>query len=292
MRVNHLSIAVRDMDTALGFFERHFPIVMMHRRQPGHTGDYTWCDFFIGDFKLELIASAAPGSFVERFIDKRGEGLHHLSLEAPEFERVVGDLERGGVRIVDRFEAGPDEKTAFISPRSAFGTLIQFWKAMDEEPPHPAIAVHRYGDVDVRVRVNHVSIAVRDIDVTLTFFRRFFPITPGVAPRSGYEPSFRFANFFLDGYKIELIAQNPAQPDGFVRTFLDKRGEGFHHVSIDVDHLAPVLESLQRAGARIVGRYRKANDGRETAFISPRSAFGVLIQFWEHPEMSAARGLE
>ena len=110
MRVNHLSIAVRDMDAALAFFGRHFPIVMMHQRQPGHTGDYTWCDFFIGDFKLELIASAAPGSFVERFIAKRGEGLHHLSLEAPDFERVIGDLERGGVRIVDRSRPAPTRR--------------------------------------------------------------------------------------------------------------------------------------------------------------------------------------
>ncbi len=292
MRVNHLAIAVRDMDAALPFFRRHFPIVPMHERLPGHTGDYTWCDFFIGDFKLELIASATDGSFVDRFIAKRGEGLHHLSIEAPDFERTIDALERGGVRVVDRYEAGPDEKTAFISPRSAFGTLVQFWKTMDEEPRHPAIAVHRYGDTGVRLRVNHVSIAVRDIDATFAFFQRLFPITPGVAPRGGYEPSFRFANFFLNSYKIELIGPNPHYPQSFVNTFLEKRGEGFHHVSIDVDRLAPVIDALERDGVRVVGRYRKPGDGRETAFISPRSAFGVLIQFWEHPEMAAQRGLE
>ena len=292
MRVNHLAIAVRSMDTALAFFRRHFPIVMMHERLPGHTGDYAWCDFFIGDFKLELIESAAPGSFVERFLAKRGEGLHHLSLEAPDFERVIATLERGGVRIVDRFESGPDEKTALISPRSAFGTLIQFWKQMHDAPSHPPIAVRRYGDTDVRVRVNHVSMAVRDVEATLAFFTRFFPVTLGVAPRPGYEPSFRFANFSLNGYKIELIEQNRASPDGFVRTFLDKRGEGFHHISIDVDRLSPVIDELERDGVRVVGRYRRPSDGRETAFISPRSAFGVLIQFWEHPEMTAEHALE
>lgn len=292
MHVNHLSIAVRDPDAALAFFSRWFPIRPMHELAPGHTGDYTWCDFFIGDFKLELISSAAPGSFVERFIAKRGEGLHHLSLEAPEFDSVIAALERGSVRIVDRYDNGTD-KTAFISPRSAFGTLIQFWNAVDDAPAYPAIATHRYGDETVRVRVNHLSIAVRDIDATLAFFTRFFPVTVGVAPREGYEPSFRFANFFLNGYKIELIEQNRAQPDGFVRRFLDKRGEGFHHVSIDVDRLAPVLAALERGGVRVVGRYRRERDGRETAFISPRSAHGVLIQFWEQPEMTTAeRGLD
>src|SRR6185295_2759794 len=117
MRVNHLSIAVRSVDAALAFFRRHFPIVQMHGRLPGHTNDYAWCDFFIGDFKLELIESAAPGSFVEGFIAKRGEGLHHLSIEAPDFDRTIAALEHGGVRIVDRFDAGAEGKTAFISPR-------------------------------------------------------------------------------------------------------------------------------------------------------------------------------
>jgi methylmalonyl-CoA epimerase len=287
MRVDHLSIAVRDMDAALAFFGRHFPIALGHERRLGHTGDYLWCDFFIGAFKLELIQSAGRGSFVERFLARRGEGLHHLSIEAPDFERVVADLERAGLRIVDRFEGGPDEKTAFISPRSAFGVLIQLWKSFDAAPPRPAVVTHPYDGTPVRLRVNHVAIAVRDLARALAFFERCFPITRGTAPRPGYEPSFRFADFTLNGYKIELVEQNPDGPRGFAAAFLERRGEGLHHVSIDVDRLAPVLAELERDGVRVTDRFR-APDGRGTAFISPRSAFGTLIQLWEHPEMAAA----
>jgi methylmalonyl-CoA/ethylmalonyl-CoA epimerase len=287
MRVNHLSIAVRDVDAALAFFRRWLPLRMHHQLLPGHTGDYAWCDFFIGGFKLELITSAAPGSFVERFIAKRGEGMHHLSLEADDFDATMAKLEQGGVRIVDRFESPEGEKTAFISPRSAFGTLIQFWNAFDDEPPRDPVAVHEYDGTPVRVRVNHVAIAVRSMATALEFFERFFPVEIGRQPREGYEPSFRFCNFTLNGYKIELIEPNERSPDNFVSRFLAKRGEGFHHVSIDVDHLAPVLAALERDGIRIVDRGHSP-DGRPTAFISPRSAFGVLIQFWEHPELRAA----
>jgi methylmalonyl-CoA/ethylmalonyl-CoA epimerase len=258
---------------------------MMNERQTGHTGDYSWCDFHIGNFKLEIIASAAPGSFVERFIAKRGEGLHHLSIEAPEFDRTIDALERGGARIVDRFEAG-DAKTAFISPRSALGTLIQFWNHFEPEPDHAPVAVHRYDGVPVRVRVNHVAIAVRDMEDGLAFFRRFFPVTPGRAPRVGYDPSFRLSNFFVGDYKIELISPNPAASPGFLDRFLAKRGEGLHHVSIDVDRLEPVLAALERDGVRITDRGRSPQ-GRQTAFISPRSAFGVLIQFWEQHDLAA-----
>jgi catechol 2,3-dioxygenase-like lactoylglutathione lyase family enzyme len=283
LRVNHIAIAVRDMTPALAFFQRHFPITEIRAHGIGHTGDYRWSDFLIGDFKLELIESAAPGSFVEHFLVRRGEGLHHLSLEAPDFDRRIAAFERDGLRIVDRFEVSPTEKTAFISPRSAFGTLIQFWSAFDEQPERPRVATHVYGGTPARMRVNHIAIAVRDIERALGFFERHFPITLGTAPRVGYEPSFCFTDFTIAGYKIELIAENPAGLPGFLRPFLEKRGEGFHHLSIDVDTLAPVIRALEADGVRMVDRFRSA-DGHETAFISPRSAFGVLIQFWEHPE--------
>lgn len=285
MRVNHLAIAVRDTAAALGFFRRHFPVVMMNEQQIGHTGDYTWCDFHIGTFKLEIIQSAVAGSFVERFIAKRGEGLHHLSIEAPDFDRTIASLEEGGMRIVDRFDAG-DAKTAFISPRSAFGTLIQFWNHFEPEPPNPPVAVHAYDGEPVCVRVNHLAIAVRDLDAGLRFFERFFPVRRGRPAHVGYEPSFTLTNFFVGDYKIELIAPNPAAAPGFLDRFFAKRGEGFHHVSIDVSRLAPVLRALERDGVRITDRGRSPR-GHETAFISPRSAFGVLIQFWEHPELTA-----
>jgi methylmalonyl-CoA/ethylmalonyl-CoA epimerase len=283
MRVNHLAIAVHDTDAALAFFRRHFPVATIRERQIGHTGDYYWCDFFLGNFKLEIIQSAAPGSFVERFIAKRGEGLHHLSMEAPDFDRTIADLEAGGVRIVDRFREGEAE-TAFISPRSAFGTLIQFWNHFDDEPSHAPIAVHEYDGVPVRVRVNHMAIAVRELETALAFFERHFPIQRGRAAHVGYEPSFRLVNFSIAGYKIELIAPNPDGSSGFLQRFLAKRGEGFHHISLDVDRLEPVVTALERAGVRLVDRGRSPQ-GRETVFISPRSAFGVLIQFWETPEL-------
>ena len=71
-----------------------------------------------------------PGraSFVERFIERRGEGLHHISIDVDDLDAYVAQLEADGVRVVDRRELRDGIKTAFISPRSAFGTLIQLWQ--------------------------------------------------------------------------------------------------------------------------------------------------------------------
>src|SRR5437763_3695592 len=79
LRVDHVSIAVREMGPALAFFRRVLPIRMREAPRPGYDGQFTWADFFVGDRKLELIESARPESFVEQFIARRGEGFHHLS---------------------------------------------------------------------------------------------------------------------------------------------------------------------------------------------------------------------
>jgi methylmalonyl-CoA/ethylmalonyl-CoA epimerase len=288
MRVDHVSIAVRDIDVALRFFRTCLPIEMNVEKRPGYTDDFNWCDFYLGPFKLELIEATRPDSFVRRFIDRRGEGLHHLSLEVQGMLPLLQRLEADGIRIVDRFDAGDGDMTAFISPRSAHGVLIQFWHAAEiiepERPPTASLRL-RSGEA-VAMRVDHVAMAVRDIDRAVGFFHRYFPITRGREKHRGYDGNFALANFRLNGYKIELIEEARPEAPGFVTRFLQRRGEGLHHISIDVDRLDPLLAQLEADGVRIVDRIDFRN-GRKTAFISPRSAHGVLIQFWQEPDLVA-----
>src|SRR5438046_4371156 len=107
-RVDHVSIAVRAIAPALAFFRRVLPIRMRVAPRPGYDDQFVWTDFFVGDWKLELIESARPGSFVERFLARRGEGPHHLSIDVEEgrLGAYTAALERDGLRIVDRGDYG------------------------------------------------------------------------------------------------------------------------------------------------------------------------------------------
>src|SRR5262249_47780871 len=100
MMVDHVSIAVRAIAPALAFFERHFPITMRATPRAGYNDEFRWTDFYLGDWKLELIESARPGSFVERFLQRRGEGFHHLSIDIAErtLDAYCATLERDGLR--------------------------------------------------------------------------------------------------------------------------------------------------------------------------------------------------
>jgi methylmalonyl-CoA/ethylmalonyl-CoA epimerase len=284
LRVDHASIAVHSIDRALEFFSTHLPVRLRRAPRPGYTDEFRWCDFYVGDVKLELIESARRGSFVERFLERRGEGLHHLSIEVTELDPLLARMEADGVRIVDRFDAGDGEKTAFVSPRSAHGMLIQFWqvKHLEEPSPEEAPRIVPMPGSGARMRFDHLSAAVRDIPEALGFFRRYFPIDGEAPQHLGYAGDFELKQFSVNGYRLELIAD--ASGRSFVKSFLERRGEGFHHLSIDVDQLDPLVERMKSLGVRIVDE-ADVGDGYKTAFVSPRSAHGVLIQFWQIPDI-------
>src|SRR6516225_6818031 len=193
LRVDHVAIAVRSIDQALAFFLEHFPARLNRPREIGYGDppEFFWTDFTIGNFKIELIESARSGSFVERFLARRGEGFHHLSLKidglGPHLERLEGD----GLRVVDRHDEGDGHETAFIHPRSAFGTLVQFWQENDPAvlaAPSWGSVVRKHG---LRWKVDHLSFALRQIHPAVRFFERYFAALVEIEPHLGYEETFR-----------------------------------------------------------------------------------------------------
>ncbi|MEA2624576.1 MAG: methylmalonyl-CoA/ethylmalonyl-CoA epimerase [Candidatus Binatota bacterium] len=280
-----MSIAVREIDRALAFFLHHFPARPDQPKRDGYDGSFRWADFTIGDFKIELIESAQPGSFVDRFLAKRGEGLHHWSFDVDRLDPIVARLEADGRRIVDRFDHGDGRKTAFVHPRSAFGTLIQFWQTPEAERTRPSWGgiVEKHG---TRWRADHLSIAVERLDPAVAFFRRHFGAVVETPRHLGYDQSFALLVLRVGEYRLELMES--ARRGSFLERFLARRGPAMHHLSIDVEDLDRATLPLERSGVQIVDRAELAA-GWRTAFVHPRSAFGTLIQFWQTPATEWAR---
>jgi methylmalonyl-CoA/ethylmalonyl-CoA epimerase len=281
MRFDHVSVAVRSIDRAVEFFQRYFPAEVRNERNRDDqvSGSFYWKDLWLGGFSIEFIEDlpGQPG-FVTKFIDKHGEGLHHLSIEVDNLAPAVEHLRRGGVRVVDEQTFGSGSATAFISPRSAFGALIQFWQVPDFDAHHKQRPAP-----DGLAHFDHVSLAVREIPPALDFFSRYF--TPIGRVRQAH-PSHSQGNFLIGdveiaGFKLEFI-QSPPKPveNDFVARFIGKYGEGMHHISIDLKEFDATRERLKKGGVRVVDE-RTNRRGERQFFISPRDAFGVLIQVWD-----------
>ncbi len=123
--------------------------------------------------------------------------------------------------------------------------------------------------------LDHTAIAVRSIEAALPLYRDVM----GGDPQELYEhpeKGFRALTLrFPYGGGIELIA--PLGADSFVQSFLDKRGEGVHHITFIVEDLAACVAEATAAGLRVVDEDYRRPEWQE-AFISPRSANGTIIQ--------------
>ena len=123
-RFDHIGIAVHSIDKARPFFEQ--TLGAKHRRTGAHpSGDFRVALFDLHDFCIELLEPINPDGFLAKFLEKRGEGFHHLTLQTPNLAEKVADLEESGVRVVDKHLDDPAAIDAFISPKSAHGLLIQ-----------------------------------------------------------------------------------------------------------------------------------------------------------------------
>ncbi len=127
-------------------------------------------------------------------------------------------------------------------------------------------------------KVNHVAIVVRDIDSALDFWNNALGI-----PLDHVEevPSQQAKVAFLPvgGSEIELV--QPTNSDSGMASFLEKRGEGLHHVCVEVSDIDAMLAQLKRAGVRLINETAQILPGRKMAFVHPKSANGVLIELYE-----------
>jgi len=130
-------------------------------------------------------------------------------------------------------------------------------------------------------RIDHIAIIVRDLEQALTFYRDVL----GIAPREVKDvPSEQVRIAFLpmggpNGSQIELI--QPVTEDSSLVSFLEKRGEGLHHVCLQVADVDVALRDLKAQGAVVLDEQpRLAAEGR-AIFLHPRGTHGVLLELLE-----------
>ena len=144
--------------------------------------------------------------------------------------------------------------------------------APEVSTPHPE---SRGGSV----RMNHLAVAVTDLDEALAFYRDALGLTVEHVEDVPTE-SVRVAFLPLRDGEIELM--QPTRDDTGVARWLAKRGNGMHHVCLQVFDIAGTLARLKDHGVELINPEPvRKHDGTLYAFIRPRSAFGVLIELYE-----------
>ena len=125
LRIDHVSLAVRDYEKAFSFFTTLFGAVSGPRADDPSM-KYLWHITSLGDLsRFELIAPTGAGSFLDGFLEDREGGVHHVTLQTPDIRKAKMTLEKKGVPFFGYREYGPLWKELFIHPKDAFGVLVQ-----------------------------------------------------------------------------------------------------------------------------------------------------------------------
>lgn len=129
-------------------------------------------------------------------------------------------------------------------------------------------------------RVHHVALVVRSIDAALVLWRDQLGLEHETTMDIASD-GVRIAFLGVGESKVELV--EPIDPSTGVARFLESKGEGFHHVCLEVADLAAELDRLAAAGLELIDREPRRGAEGPVAFIHPRSGGGVLIELIEAP---------
>ncbi len=131
-------------------------------------------------------------------------------------------------------------------------------------------------------RIDHIGIAVQDINDALKFFEDALGMKlDHVATEEGGRTNVAFMP--VGSSEVELV--EPQDTESGLAKFLAKRGEGVHHICFEVDDIVAALARLKEHGAQLIDEMPRTNSkGMRFAFIHPKSAHGVLIELYQRPK--------
>jgi len=132
-KIDHLGIAVKSLNAAKGIYQTLGLDASPEEVVEGEQVRLVMVP--VGESRLELLEPTSENSAIAKFIAKRGEGLHHISLRVPDLQAAVERLKKDGVRLVSeeiKIGAG-GHRYVFVHPSSAGGVLLELVEATDRQ---------------------------------------------------------------------------------------------------------------------------------------------------------------
>jgi len=125
-KIDHIGVAVKDIDEAVRFYRDNLGLGIEGTEEINEQ-KVKVAFIPLGESRIELLQSTDPTGPIAKFIEKRGEGIHHIALEVEGIEETLRKLKEKGVQLIDeKPRIGAHEmKIAFLHPRSAKGVLLE-----------------------------------------------------------------------------------------------------------------------------------------------------------------------
>jgi methylmalonyl-CoA/ethylmalonyl-CoA epimerase len=125
-KIEHVALAVADLEAAIRLYKDVWGLPLEHRETVEEQG-VEEAMFRLGDSYLQLMAPLGPDTVIGKFIEKRGEGLHHIAYEVDDIESALAELKKTGAHLIDETPRPGSRNTrvAFVHPKENRGVLVE-----------------------------------------------------------------------------------------------------------------------------------------------------------------------
>ena len=125
-RIDHIGVAVEDLDAAVALYESTFGMALVHRETVTEQGVEAVL-FDVGENHVELLRPLGPDTPVGKFLARKGPGLHHVAYQVADIEQSLAQLDQAGVRMIDQAPRTGirNSRVAFVHPAATGGVLTE-----------------------------------------------------------------------------------------------------------------------------------------------------------------------
>ena len=131
------------------------------------------------------------------------------------------------------------------------------------------------------MKIDHIAIAVNDVEASAKIYQKALGIDE-IEFETVESEGVKVAILPMENGRIELI--QPTNDESPIKKFLDKKGQGLHHMALETDNIESDVERMEGCGVQFLGKVRPGSAGTKVTFIHPKSLEGVLAELCSHPK--------
>jgi len=123
-KISHIGLAINNLDEARAFFSENFALPVLDEE---NFGELLFSFVPIEGANIELLQSTTPDGQISKFINKKGQGIHHIAFEVDDIQAELDRLKGKGVRLINEkpYVNAHEDLVAFLHPKSTFGVLVE-----------------------------------------------------------------------------------------------------------------------------------------------------------------------
>ena len=131
------------------------------------------------------------------------------------------------------------------------------------------------------MKIDHIAIAVNDVETSAKIYQQVLGIDE-IEFETVESEGVKVAILPMENGRIELM--QPTNDESPIKKFLDKKGQGLHHMALETDNIEGEVERMEGCGVQFLGKVRPGSAGTKVTFIHPKSLDGVLAELCSHPK--------